>query len=404
VCKPCKPWHILIIICLTHSSCNKSDYSDDLHIRKGEFTATLTETGELQAVMARSVIMPSVGGNYGWQFKITGILEHGSHVKEGDSIIQIDPGNVMKYMIEQLTRLDLEKANLNKLVVEQKSKTETLKANLQEIQADYDMKMLELEKFEFESERNKQIKELEFNQARINLERVIKTIELEEKISENALKIQKIRLSQIENNIRDARAARDKLTIRSPIEGVLQISTNWNTQQLYKSGDETWQGAELARVPDLRRMKVISAINEMDIGKICQGQKVVVRLEAFPEKAFQGKIYDIGKLSHKKEWESTIKVFDYEIILDDSDPVLKPGMTVNCEIFYAVLDDVHYVDNSCLERVDGNYFLYTKNNGNWERLAVEIGPGNSKHTVIYGDFKEGTELMVPNRHTVVQNL
>jgi hypothetical protein len=68
------------------------------------------------------------------------------------------------------------------------------------------------------------------------------------------------------------------------------------------------------------------------------------------------------------------------------------------------MDDVYYVENSCLERVDGNYYLYIKNNSNWERHPVEIGPRNSKHTVVYGDFREGTELMVPGRHNVAQNL
>ena len=40
----------------------------------------------------------------------------------------------------------------------------------------------------------------------------------------------------------------------------------------------------------------------MDIGKLYQGQKVVVRLEAFPEKSFEGRISEIGKLSYNKEF------------------------------------------------------------------------------------------------------
>jgi len=396
---PCR----LLLLCLSLFGCSRADHSTELCIRKGDFNASLVETGELQAVNARSVLVPYVGWQYGWQFRITGMVDHGTHVKKGDSIAQLDPANVLKFLNEQENLLETEKANLNKLLVENECKIKELEVRLEEVQADHILKKLELEKFEYESPRKKEVKQLEFQQAEINLEMILRTIDLEKKICENSLKIQKIKVSQIESNIRDAHSAIEKLTILSPLDGIFQLSKSRITDQLYRMGDNTYQGAELALVPDLSRIKIISTINEADIGKVKTGQSVIVRLEAFPDKPFEGKVSDIGKLSYNKEEDSSIKIFDFEILLGQSDPVLKPGMTVSCEVFYAELKDVFYVDNSCLKKVNDTYYLFMKVNNSWVEQPVEIGPRNNNFSVIYGDFKEGTELKVPEKFIIAQS-
>ena len=393
----------MLLICLGLFACSKHDHNLEYSIRKGDFNASLVETGELLAVNARSVLVPFIGWQYGWQFRITGMVDHGTHVKEGDSIAQLDPATVLKFLVEQENLLETERASLNKLLVENESKINALEVRLEEVQADHILKKLELDKFEYESPRKKEIKQLEFQQAEVELERIMKTIELEKKICENSLKIQKIKVTQIESNVIDAHSAIKKLKILSPLDGIFQVSISRMTDQLYRVGDNTYQGAELALVPDLSRIKIRSTINETDIGKVKPGQKVIVRLEAYPDKPFEGKVSEIGKLSYKKDEKSSIKIFDLAIILDDSDPVLKPGMTVSCEVFYAELKDVFYVDNSCLKKVNDTYYLNMKVKKSWVERPVEIGPRNNNFTVVYGDFKEGTKLILPEKNVIAQN-
>jgi len=390
----------LLLICLVFSGCGRTGSKAELCIEKGDFSATLNESGELLAVNARSVLIPYIGWKYGWQYKITGMMDHGSHVQKGDSVGQLDPASVMKYLIEQETLLETEEANLNKLLVENEIRFRELEAQLQEVQANYDLKKLELAKYEFESQRKKKIKQLEFQQSGIHQNRIQKTIELETSICKNGLKIQKIKVSQVETNVKEAKLAINKLTIISPIDGIFQISKNRRTKQLYRVGDDTYQGAELALVPDLSKIKVVSTINETDIGKVKPGQRVIVRLEAFPEKPFDGRVSDVGKLSYNKEEESKVKIFDLEVVLETSDPVLKPGMTVSCEVYYAELSDVLYVDNRCLKRVDDTFYLFMNVNNSWVEQPVEIGPRNNNYTVVYGNFQQGTELMVPEKEVI----
>ena len=75
-------------------------------------------------------------------------------------------------------------------------------------------------------------------------------------------------------------------------------------------------------------------------------------------------------------------------------------MTVSCEIYYAELKDVLFVDNKCLKKEEGGYFIKMKYQGNWVDKPVEIGPRNNRYTVVYGDLKQGTELMVPEKTVI----
>ena len=58
----------------------------------------LVETGELMAVQTKSFVLPRLG-RFG-SFRIIDIEEHGKHIQPGDSVIQLDPSDVTKYIID----------------------------------------------------------------------------------------------------------------------------------------------------------------------------------------------------------------------------------------------------------------------------------------------------------------
>ena len=88
-----------------------------------------------------------------------------------------------------------------------------------------------------------------------------------------------------------------------------------------------------------------------------------------------------------------IKLFDIEILLEKSDPILKPGMTVSCEIFTSQLNNVLFVDNECIFKEETKYFVFLKNKSDTKKREVKIGPQNTKFTVIYGDLKAGQQVL-----------
>jgi hypothetical protein len=96
-------------------------------------------------------------------------------------------------------------------------------------------------------------------------------------------------------------------------------------------GDMMYCGYSMGNVPELKRMKVTTFINENDFLKLQVGQKVAVRLDATPTIKFDGEVAYIGKLCRLKEQNSKQKGFDVEVRILEPDERLKPGMTVSCE-------------------------------------------------------------------------
>lgn len=302
----------------------------DEESEKRERGSSVIETGELAAIESRSFPLPRYG-RYFWEMKIIGLLEHGTIVNAGDSIIQLDPTDVNKLILDWESELETQLATLETLKVNQDNNRNSLESNLKNEIASFELAKISLEATRFEAERIKKIKEMEFKQSEIRLAKEKRKIELNEIIEACNLKIQEIKVQQIEQQIQDAYAVLPALTICTPISGVFQIDRDRRTRELLKVGDEVYPGQNMGRVPDLTWMKVETHVSETDFLKIRLGQKVAVRLDAMPDILFDGEISYIGKLCKPKDNKSRQKVFDVEVKMLTSDERLKPGMTVSCE-------------------------------------------------------------------------
>lgn len=326
-------FYILSIILITSfllSSCDGI-----LNIDKAERTTdgtTIIETGELAAINSVSFVIPRYGRRWG-EMKIIGLLNHGSIVNKGDSVVQLDPADINKYILDRESSLETQLAALEKLYIEQENKRQENESRIRNELASFDLKKIELEATRFESDRAQEIKKLEFEQATINLEKEKRVLELSEKINASNLRIQEIRVEQIKKDIEEAKSIIPLLTLRTPVSGVFQIATErrGGSRSIYKIGDNIYAGNNLANVPELEFMKVYTQVNETDFLKISIDQKVAVRLDALPKVVFDGKVTYIGKLCREKERNSRQKVFDVEVEILKPDDRLKPGMTVSCE-------------------------------------------------------------------------
>lgn len=300
--------------------------------RKASDGSTIIETGELAAINSISFVIPRYGRHW-YQMKVIGLLNHGEIVKKGDSIAQLDPADINKFILDQESNLETQLAVLEKLYVEQENREQESESRIRNEIASFDLKKIELEASRFESERLRRIKELEFEQAKINLEKEKRIYELNKVINANDLKIQEIRVEQIRKEIENAKNLLPVLTLRTPVSGVFQIEFNrqGTTRSLYKIGDNIYAGNNLANVPELEFMKVNTQVNETDFLKIGVNQKVAVRLDALPKVVFEGEVAYIGKLCRLKDPKSRQRVFDVEVRILKPDERLKPGMTVSCE-------------------------------------------------------------------------
>ena len=364
----------------------------DYTVMKGSFRQSIIEGGELQAINASYIKMPRIAYQYGYQFKIIGLAEHGKIVHKGDSIIKFDPSSIYKYILDGEDKLENELAAAHKQAVQSEEKMQDLMAQVKNEQAAYDLEKLELERSKFETDAKKRIKELKFQQATIKLKKAKRKLELNRNLEKLDQKIQKIKVIQRQSDLKSAKDNLKQLLIKSPIDGIFQVSMNIFTQnpQNWRLGDSPYQGQMIASIPDINRMKVKTYVNEAEFNKVKPGMKVIVRLDALPSVPFNGFITEISKICFAREKE---KVFNVVVEVSDSDMRLKPGMTVSCEYILYETETELFVPNSCLLKEKGSAYLFLKRGGSSRKVAVKCGPSNTNHTIISGDVEPGQELV-----------
>lgn len=382
---------LIMVLFLLSISCNRKQGSG-YTVMKGPFRQSVIETGELQAVNASFLSMPRINYIYGYSFKIIGLAEHGKYVHKNDQVIKVDPSSVQKFIIEKGESLENEIASSNKLKAQITNNLQDLKAQLSNEQASFDIKKLDVERSSFESASIRKVIELEFRQAEIKLNKIKRNLELRPKLDNFDFRIQQIKVIQKENELKAAQNDLSKLIVSSPLDGIFVVEENWRTGQTIKVGDEVYLGAPVARIPDIRTMKVKGFVMENDISKIKPGLNVIIRLDALPSVPFHGKINSISKVCIEKDDKT---VFLTEVMISESDLRLKPGMTVSCEYITFEGENEMYVPNNCLFEENKHFYLFIRKRGKIRKTEIKRGPSNNTSTIVSGDLKPGQVLELP---------
>jgi HlyD family secretion protein len=136
-----------------------------------------------------------------------------------------------------------------------------------------------------------------------------------------------------------------KACICSPIDGIV-LSRDVEPGQTVAS---SLQAPVLFRLAeDLAEMTLEVDIDEADMGKVREGQQAVFTVEAFPERDMPATITELRFAPETVEGVVTYKAV---LAIDNSELLLRPGMTATAEITVQQLRDALLVPNAALRFV-----------------------------------------------------
>jgi HlyD family secretion protein len=162
------------------------------------------------------------------------------------------------------------------------------------------------------------------------------------KKAEAALASARARVSQSEASLNAIEADLRKATIRSPIDGIV-LDRQVDPGQTVAASFQTPVLFTLAR--DLSRMKLSVNVDEADIGSVRAGQDATFTVDAYPNRVFTSRVVDVRSTP-----KTVSGVVTYETILsvDNSELLLRPGMTATAAITVTHLKDALLVPNAAL--------------------------------------------------------
>jgi HlyD family secretion protein len=150
------------------------------------------------------------------------------------------------------------------------------------------------------------------------------------------------RLTQAQSQLDSSKVDLSYAIIKSPIDGVV-ITRNVNVGQTVAA---SYTAPVLFKVAsDLTKMQLSCNIDEADIGKVKETQKVRFTVDAFPGENFTGQVRQVRYAS-----QVVSNVVTYTTIVDAENPELKlrPGMTATVSIVVNEAKDVLKVANAAL--------------------------------------------------------
>ena len=275
-------------------------------VTKGQLTVVVTATGSVQPTN-KVEVSSELSGTVR---KV--LVDYNSKVKAGQVLAELDTDKLKATVDSSRAKLAAAKAKVDEaqVTVTEKERDLARKKNLAKTQA---------------------ISTQELDQAQAAYDRAVASlasVRADVNVAEADLQLNETNLA--------------KAYIRSPIDGVV-LTRDVDPGQTVASSLQAPVLFSIAQ--DLTKMELQVDVDEADVGKVHAGQSAAFGVDAFPDRKFPAAIRDLRFAS-----ETIQGVVTYKAILniDNSELLLRPGMTATAEIKVTEVKDALLVPNAAL--------------------------------------------------------
>ena len=136
-------------------------------------------------------------------------------------------------------------------------------------------------------------------------------------------------LVRAERSKEDAEIAFEDTEVRAPTTGII-LERNVEVGSVIQSATSGVSGGQvLLLMANLDTMQVRTLVDETDIGKITADLRVNIRVDAYPNQPFRGRVL---KIEPQAVTEQNVTMFPVLIRIPNADGLLRPGMNSEVEI------------------------------------------------------------------------
>ncbi|MFJ7752689.1 efflux RND transporter periplasmic adaptor subunit [Peribacillus muralis] len=163
-----------------------------------------------------------------------------------------------------------------------------------------------------------------------------------------------------------------------------------------EAGDRISGSDVVAHVTDYKKLKTTVSVDELDIPSVKKGQTVDIKVSAFEDEAFTGKVTTVAK---EGTYENGVSSFDVTILIDKPRNI-KIGMSTEVSILTNDAKDALYVPIEAVQMDGDKKYVNVQQAGATEddsssKTLVETGINNDRYIEITSGLEEGQEVSLP---------
>jgi multidrug resistance efflux pump len=282
----------------------------------------------------RSIVAPVIQGEHLGMLTITKLVSAGAQVRRGDVLAEFDrQAQIRDFIDKQAQYEDL----VNKVTEEQAKESAVRASDETEIaaaQSSLSKAELEMQKLELLSRIDAEKNQEALEEAKAALQQLRATFDLKRQSAHAAIHLLELQRDRARQVMEHARTNSELMQIHAPINGVVVLNTIWKQGRMgeVQEGDQVRPGITFMQVVDPSVMQVRASANQQDFLKLRLGQEAKVRLDAYPELVFAGKLEEMAPAAVSGDFSSKLRSFAVVFSIGGNNQILMPDLSAAVDV------------------------------------------------------------------------
>jgi HlyD family secretion protein len=195
-------------------------------------------------------------------------------------------------------------------------------------------------------------------------------------------------LAAADLSVQDAELRLKETSIYAPLSGtVLDVAVEKGT--LVSSAlTNVSGGSAVMTLADLSDLRIVATVDEAQISRVAEGQRVDIRVDTYGERVFKGVVARVSPLGVDT---ASVVTFDVEIaVKDESAALLRSGMSADIEIVTAEQKEQLLIPLLAVQSQGKRRFVQLSNG---EQRSVELGGTDGTQMVVLSGLNEGEQVL-----------
>ena len=374
---------VLFVFFVFSEEYKKDESALTTSVKQGQFEVVVTTTGELQAKKSEEIRGPeglrsrSLGLR---EVKILDLVDEGTVVDSGEYVATLDKTEAMSKLKDIEDELEKKKSEYIKAKLDTAMELKELRNQLIDKEYAVEERELQLRQSKYEPAATKRQAKIEYERAKRELRQARENYSLQVEKAEAKMQEVSINLAKQRRMKNEMEQMLEDFKIHAPQDGMVIYKKGYNGKKRKEGSTISPWNLTVATLPDLSTLVSKTYVNEIDISKVKTGQDVKIRVDAFPNREYEGKVSEVANIG--QELKSTgAKVFEVDIILNETDSLLRPSMTTSNQIITSIYEDVKYLPLEAVFTEKQSYFVYTSDH---KKKEIEVGESNENSIIVKG--------------------
>jgi HlyD family secretion protein len=367
----------IIILIIIGKLTSKTDLSIIYaEAKKGEFEIVVTTTGELEAEKSTDILGPMGLSSRNLRMSnitISDLVPEGTNVRQGDYIATLDRTSADNTLKDETVRLETALLNLEMKKLDTTLTLGNLRDDIKNLRFAMEEASITLEQSKYEPPTTQRQAQINLEKSQRSYDQSLKNYALQLEKTRSDVRTLEISLSKQQQTVNDLQVLLSQFVISAPADGMVIYKKDRGGAKRKVGSSISPFDPVVATLPDMTTMISRTYVNEIDVSKVKVGQKVRLIVDAFPQNSYTGSVISIANVGEQLP-NTDAKVFEVQIVVDGTDPILRPAMTTGNSIVTQSFTDVVYIPMECVNTTaDSIQFVYTSNK---KKQVIVTGAAN----------------------------